>query len=187
MSKKVTRCFGGNPLMDKYHDEEWGVPEHNDTKLFELLILEGVQAGLNWNIVLQKRENYRIAFDNWNYKKISTYTDYTIEKLLNNSSIVRNRRKIEAAIQNAKVYLEIQKEFGSFDKYIWQFVEGIPVKNHINDWADCPSNTPLSDRISKDLKKRGMKFVGTTIIYAFLQAVGIVNDHLTSCFRFNQI
>jgi DNA-3-methyladenine glycosylase I len=187
MSKKVNRCFGGNPLMDKYHDEEWGVPEHDDTVLFEFLILEGAQAGLSWNTVLQKRENYRKAFANWNYKKIAQFTEEDMENLLQNEGIIRNRRKIESTIQNARVFMEIQKEFGSFDTYIWAFVDGKPIKNAFKDWSECPSNTPLSDKISKDLKKRGMNFVGTTIIYSYLQAIGIVCDHFSSCFRYDQI
>ena len=187
MVKKVHRCFGGNPLMNKYHDEEWGVEVHEDLVLFEFLILEGAQAGLSWNTVLQKRENYREAFDNWDYKKIAKYTADDIEKLMENKGIIRNRRKIESTIKNAKAFIEIQKEFGSFDKYIWAFVDGNPIKNEFKDWTECPSNTPLSDKISKDLKKRGMNFVGSTIIYSYLQAIGIVNDHFVSCFRYNQI
>jgi len=187
MPKKLARCFGGNPLMDQYHDEEWGVPEHDDTILFEFLILEGAQAGLSWNTILQKRENYRKAFENWDYEKIVEYTDKEVEKLLENKGIVRNRRKIESVIQNGKVFMDIRKEFGSFDSYIWGFVNGKPIKNSFNDWSQCPSKTPLSDKISKDLKKRGMNFVGSTIIYSYLQAIGIVNDHFTFCFRYNQI
>ena len=183
----MIRCFGGNPLMDDYHDGEWGVPEHDDTVLFEFLILEGAQAGLSWNTILQKRENYREAFDNWDYKKIAKYTTEDVEKLLENKGIVRNRRKIESTIKNAKAFIEIQKEFGSFNKYIWSFVDGKPIKNSYKDWRECPSNTPLSDKISKDLKKRGMNFVGSTIIYSYLQAIGIVNDHFKTCFRYNQI
>jgi len=187
MSKKVNRCFGGNPPMDKYHDQEWGVPEHDDTILFEFLILEGAQAGLSWNTVLQKRENYREAFDNWDYKKIANYTDDDVKRLRENKGIIRNRLKIESAIKNAKVFIEIQNEYGSFDAYIWSFVDGKPIKNSFKDWSECPSNTPLSDKISKDLKKRGMNFVGSTIVYSYLQAIGIVNDHFTTCFRYNQI
>ena len=185
MGNKI-RCFGGNPLMNKYHDEEWGVPEHDDAVLFEFLILEGAQAGLSWNTVLQKRENYRIAFNNWDYKKIANYTADDLVRLLENKGIIRNRRKIESAIKNAKAFLDIQKEFGSFDKYIWGFVEGKPIKNSFQDWGECPSNNPLSDKISKDLKKRGMNFVGSTIIYSYLQAIGVVNDHHLSCFRHKQ-
>jgi DNA-3-methyladenine glycosylase I len=185
--KKLIRCFGGNPLMDKYHDEEWGVPEHDDKVLFEFLILEGAQAGLSWNTVLQKRENYRKAFVNWDCTKIAKFTDNNIEILLENKGIIRNRRKIKSTIQNAKVFMEIQKEYGSFDAYLWSFVDGNPIKNSFKDWSECPSNTPLSDKISKDLKKRGMNFVGSTIIYSFLQAVGIVCDHFTFCFRYDQI
>lgn len=187
MDEKVSRCFGGNPLMEQYHDKEWGVEVHDDTVLFEFLILEGAQAGLSWNTILQKRENYQVAFDNWDYLKIAKYTADDMERLLENKGIIRNRRKIESIIQNAKVFQEIQKEFGSFDKYIWAFVDGKPIKNNFSDWGECPSNTPLSDTISKDLKKRGMNFVGSTIIYSYLQAIGIVNDHHVSCFRYNQI
>ncbi|MBN2155286.1 MAG: DNA-3-methyladenine glycosylase I [Candidatus Lokiarchaeota archaeon] len=183
-----SRCFGtGNTLMEKYHDEEWGVPVHNDKELFEFLILEGAQAGLSWSTVLKKRENYRKAFDNWDYLKIAQYNSADIARLLEDKGIIRNRLKIESAIQNARIFKTIQKEFGSFDSYIWGFVEGQPLKHSIADWSESPSKTPLSDQISKDLKKKGMKFVGSTIIYAYLQAIGIVNDHLTSCFRYNQI
>ncbi len=176
-----------NESYIQYHDQEWGVPVHDDRKHFEFLVLEGAQAGLSWLTVLRKRENYRKAYDNFNPNKISKYGDKKIDELINNPGIIRNRRKIEASINNAKRFLEIQKEFGSFDKYIWHFVDSKPV---INSWkrdSEIPPKSELSDDISKDLKKRGFKFVGSTIIYAHIQAVGIVNDHIVSCFRYNQL
>jgi DNA-3-methyladenine glycosylase I len=179
------RCPWGtnDSLYQKYHDEEWGVPVHDDRKLFEMLILEGAQAGLSWLTILRKRENYRAAFDNFNAKKVSAYDPKKIKQLLNNEGIVRNRLKIAATIQNAKYFLELQEEFGSFDKYIWQFVGGKPIKNSFKTLKEVPPKTSISDAMSKDLKKRGFKFVGSTICYAFMQAVGMVNDHITECFR----
>ncbi|MDP8099105.1 DNA-3-methyladenine glycosylase I [Pasteurella atlantica] len=171
-----------NSLSVQYHDTEWGKPEFDDRKLFEMLILEGAQAGLSWNTILNKRENYRIAFDHFNPQKIAKYDEKKIAELLQNSGIVRNKLKINSAVKNAKVFLDIQQEFGSFSNYIWAFVKNKPIKNHIQDYAQTPAMTPLSDKISKDLKKRGMSFVGSTIIYAFMQAVGMVNDHQTDCF-----
>ena len=165
----------------KYHDQEWGVPVHDEKKLFEMLILEGAQAGLSWITVLKKRENYRKAFDNFDYKKISQYGQEKFEDLLNNPGIIRNKLKIKATIQNAKIFLKIQKEFGSFDKYIWGFVNFKTIRNKLKE---IPAKSELSDKISKDLKKRGMNFVGSTIIYAYLQAIGIVNDHQVDCFRY---
>lgn len=170
-----------NPLYVKYHDEEWGIPVHDDRQLFETLILEGAQAGLSWVTVLNKRENYRKAFDQFDVQKVAQYDEAKIQSLLQNPGIVRNRLKVRAAVKNARVFIEIQKEFGSFDKYLWGFVGGKPIINHFKTLADVPANTPLSDRISKDLKKRGMSFVGSTIIYAFLQSVGVVNDHESYC------
>ena len=166
-----------------YHDQEWGVALHDDQKLFEFLILEGAQAGLSWSTILKKRENYRRAFDKFDPKKVARYDERKIQKLLADEGIVRNRLKIQAAIQNAKAFLAIQKEFGSFDAYLWKFVQGKPIVNSPKISADIPARTPLSDALSKDLARRGFKFVGSTICYAFMQAVGVVNDHLRSCFR----
>jgi DNA-3-methyladenine glycosylase I len=170
-------------LYERYHDEEWGVPVHNDKKLFEFLILEGAQAGLSWITILKKRENYRTAFDDWNVKKISKYDDAKIQELLQNPGIIRNRLKIKSAIKNAKIFIDIQKEFGSFNEYIWKFVNNNPIKNNFEKLKDIPAKTTLSDIISKDLKKRGMSFVGSTIIYAYMQAIGIVDDHTVNCFK----
>ena len=176
-----------NELYIKYHDEDWGVPIHEDQKLFEMLVLEGAQAGLSWETVLRKRENYRNAFDGFDPQKVAEYNELKKEELLQNKGIIRNRLKIKSAIQNAQVFLEIQKEFGSFDKYIWDFVDGKPIQNKIQLPSDLPAKTELSDEISKDLKKRGMNFVGSTIIYAFMQSVGMVNDHEVSCFRYSEV
>lgn len=172
-----------DPLYIKYHDEEWGDPVHDDRKLFEMLILEGAQAGLSWITILRKRENYRLAFDNFDAKKISRYDKKKISQFLKNEGIVRNRLKIDATIQNAKCFLEVQKEFGSFNKYIWQFTGGKPIKNNFKTLKEIPPKTIISDTMSKDLKKRGFKFTGSTICYAFMQAVGMVNDHVIDCFR----
>jgi DNA-3-methyladenine glycosylase I len=174
------RCSwtGDDPLMIKYHDKEWGKELHDDQLLFEFLILEGAQAGLSWKTVLHKRENYRKAFNNFDPNIVSNY-DNKISELLNNEGIIRNKLKINSAINNAKIFLEIQKEFGSFDNYIWSFSK--PIKNNFRELKDLPASTELSDKISKDLKKRGMNFVGSTIIYAFIQAIGMVNDHLQDC------
>ena len=171
--------------MIEYHDTEWGVPVHGDRKLFELLILEGAQAGLSWQTILNKRENYRKAFDGFNIAKIARYGDKDTKRLLGNSGIVRNRLKIAATIQNAKAILEIQKEFGSFDSYIWQFVGGKPIQNEFKSLSEIPQTTKESDAMSKDLLKRGFKFVGSTICYAFMEAVGMTNDHTMDCFRYN--
>jgi len=176
-----------DPLLQNYHDREWGVPEHNDQKLFELLILEGSQAGLSWLTILRKRDNYRKAFDNFDARKIAKYDERKIKELLSNEGIIRNRRKIEATIQNARAFLSIQKDFGSFDAYIWQFVGGEPKKNVWERIEEVPSSTPESDAMSRDLRKKGFKFVGSTICYAFMQAVGIVNDHTVDCFRYNEV
>ncbi len=174
-------------LMRKYHDEEWGVPVHDDLVHFEFLILEGAQAGLSWSTILNKRENFRKAFDNFDYNKIATYTEQKVEDLLTNKGIIRNRLKVGATIANAKAFLKVQKEFGSFDKYIWQFVDVKPIINKFKNLEDLPPKTILSEQISKDLKKRGFKFVGPTIIYAHMQAIGLVNDHTVDCFRYNEI
>ena len=180
------RChWATSPLMVKYHDHEWGVPVHDDRRLFEFLILEGAQAGLRWETILNKRENYRKAFDHFRAGKIAKYDRRKIRALMANPGIVRNRLKIESTISNAKAFLAVQKEFGSFDRYIWQFVGGKP---KVNSWAAAghpPATSPESDAMSKDLKRRGFRFVGSTICYAFMQAVGLVNDHSRDCFRHN--
>jgi DNA-3-methyladenine glycosylase I len=176
-----------DPLMIEYHDKEWGIPIHDDNLLFEFLILEGAQAGLSWITILRKRENYRKAFDNFDPAKIADYNEEKIEELMNNPGIIRNHRKITAAVANAKAVLEIQKEYGSFDKYIWQFVGGEPIQNKWEKMEDVPSFTAESEKMSKDLKKNGFKFVGPTICYAFMQAVGMVNDHVVGCFRYSEI
>ena len=183
------RCewASGDSLYIDYHDNEWGVPEHDDRKLFEFLVLEGAQAGLSWLTILRKRENYREAFDNFDVGKIAAYDTRKLEELLSNKGIVRNRLKIEAAIQNAKAFLALQKEFGSFDAYIWQFVGGKPKKNAWKTVKEIPSKTVESDAMSRDLIKRGFKFVGSTICYAFMQAVGMVNDHTVDCFRYHEV
>jgi DNA-3-methyladenine glycosylase I len=176
-----------DPLYIDYHDKEWGVPVHDDRVLFEFLILEGAQAGLSWITILKKRENYRKAFDNFDPEKIARYSEKKVEKLLNNEGIIRNKLKINAAIQNAKSFLKIQKESGSFDKYIWQFVNYEPRVNKWKTLKNVPAKTLESDLMSKDLKKTGFKFVGSTICYAFMQAVGMVNDHTEDCFRYKEL
>jgi DNA-3-methyladenine glycosylase I len=173
----------GDPLYERYHDEEWGVPVHDDCVLFELLILEGAQAGLSWITVLKKRDRYREVFDNFDPEKVARYDAAKHNALLQDAGIVRNQLKIKAATRNAIVFLAIQKEFGSFDAYLWRFVQGKQIVNRPESMKDVPTRTALSDEISKDLKKRGMTFVGSTIIYAYLQAVGVVNDHLRDCSR----
>ncbi len=170
-------------LMIKYHDEEWGVPVHNDKKLFEFLLLEGFQAGLSWKTILYKRENFRKAFDNFDFNKIAKYDKRKINSLLKDAGIIRNKLKIQAAVTNAKAFIQIRKEFGTFDKYIWSFVNNKPIINQFTSLKELPAKTELSDKISDDLKKRGFKFVGSTVIYAHMQATGMVNDHLVSCFR----
>lgn len=171
----------GDELYIKYHDEEWGVPNHDDRKHFEFIVLESAQAGLSWITVLKKRENYRKAYDNFNPEIVSTYDEEKIEELMSNKGIIRNRKKIEASINNAKRFLEIQKEFGSFDNYIWGFVNNEPIVNSVDKISDLSAKTELSDIISKDLKKRGFKFLGSIVVYSHLQAVGIVNDHINTC------
>jgi DNA-3-methyladenine glycosylase I len=170
-------------LMIKYHDEEWGVPVHNDKKLFEFLLLEGFQAGLSWKTILYKRENFRKAFDNFDFNKIAKYDKRKINSLLKDAGIIRNKLKIQAAVTKAKAFIQIRKEFGTFDKYIWDFVNNKPIINQFTSLKELPAKTELSDKISDDLKKRGFKFVGSTVIYAHMQATGMVNDHLVSCFR----
>jgi DNA-3-methyladenine glycosylase I len=183
-----TRCAWctGDPLYRTYHDTEWGVPSHDDRHLFEMLILEGAQAGLSWITVLRKREAYRKAFSNFNASRIARYDAARVRRLLNNPGIVRNRLKIRGAIRNAGAFLSVQKEFGSFDAYIWSFVNGTPVRNAFRRTADIRPSTPASDAMSRDLKKRGFTFVGPTICYAFMQATGMVNDHTTDCFRYGR-
>jgi DNA-3-methyladenine glycosylase I len=185
----MNRCewAKSSDLMQAYHDTEWGVENHDDRSLFEFLILEGAQAGLSWSTILNKREGYRKAFEDFDARKISRYSERKISQLLANPEIVRNKLKINAAVSNAKAFLRIQKEFGSFDRYIWQFIQGRPIRNYRKRLSDIPSSTPESDAMSKDLKKRGFTFVGTTICYAFMQATGMVNDHTIDCFRYNQV
>jgi DNA-3-methyladenine glycosylase I len=187
-SSNLIRCtWPSNPLSIRYHDEEWGLPQHDDRALFEFLILEGAQAGLSWDTVLQKRENYRAAFDGFNPQRIARYDRRKLERLLGNPGIIRNRLKIASAVSNAKAFLDIQKAFGSFDKYVWQFVGGKPQVNARRSGQRVPASTPESDAMSKDLKKRGFNFVGSTICYAFMQAVGMVNDHEVKCFRHKEV
>lgn len=174
-------------LMIKYHDKEWGVPLHNDKRLFEFLILEGFQAGLSWRTILHKRENFRKAFDNFDFNIIAKYNRRKINSLLKNEGIIRNKLKIEGAITNAKAFLHVRKEYGSFDKYIWRFVKGKPIQNKFKSLKELPAKTKLSDKISEDLKKRGFKFVGSTIVYAHMQATGMVNDHITKCYRHKEV
>ncbi|MGF7057552.1 DNA-3-methyladenine glycosylase I [Brassicibacter mesophilus] len=185
----IKRCkwVTDDPIYIEYHDKEWGIPVHDDRKLFEFLILEGAQAGLSWITILKKRENYRKVFDDFDPVKVAQYGEEKIQELLSNKGIVRNRRKIESTVNNAKEFLAIQKEFGSFDKYIWQFVGGSPKINNWNRIEEVPVTTVESDLMSKDLKKRGFKFVGSTICYSFMQAVGMVNDHTTDCFRYSEV
>lgn len=177
----------GNELMMKYHDEEWGVPLHDDQKLFEFFTLEGFQAGLSWQIVLNKREAFRLAFDGFNPETIALYKQDKLDELVQNKAIIRNRMKIAACVNNAQRFLEIQIEFGSFDKYIWGFVNHKPIQNTFNTQAELPAKTDLSDKLSADLKKRGFKFVGSTVVYAHMQATGMINDHLVDCFRYHEV
>ena len=174
-------------LYQKYHDDEWGIPEHNDNKLFEMLLLEGMQAGLSWATILKKRRNLRIAFDNFKANKIAHYNNNKINQLLKDKNIIRNKDKITAAINNAKIFLQIKKEYNYFDKYIWKFVQGTPIINSWNNIKDIPTSTTISDIMSKDLKDRGFKFVGPKICYAFMQAVGMVNDHTNDCYCYQEI
>jgi DNA-3-methyladenine glycosylase I len=185
----MKRCAWTNndDLLTAYHDHEWGVPVHDENRLFEFLILEGAQAGLSWLTILKKRENYRRAYDNFYVDTVAGYTSVKVKRLLNDPGIVRNKLKVNASIVNAKAVIDIRKEFGSFDKYLWDFVDGKPLVNKRKTLRDIPSHTPISDAMSKDLKKRGFKFVGSTICYAFMQAVGMVNDHEVSCFRYTAL
>jgi len=184
-----TRCawVTDDPIYIHYHDNEWGVPIYDDRLLFEFLILEGAQAGLNWLTILKRRENYRLAFDNFNAEKIANYDENKYNELLVNSGIIRNRLKIQSTITNAQSYLTVLREFRSFSDYIWQFVDGKPIHNNWKSHAQVPTNTVLSDAMSKNLKKRGFKFVGSTICYAYMQAVGMINDHLTDCYRYKEV
>lgn len=183
---KKKRCPwpANDPLYIKYHDNEWGVPVHSDKKLFEFLLLEGFQAGLSWRTILYKRQNFRKAFDNFDFNKVAKYDSKKINSLLKIAGIIRNKLKIESSVKNAKAFINVRKEFGTFDKYIWRFVDGIPIKNKFKTLKELPARTELSDLISKDLKKRGFNFVGSTIIYAHMQATGMVNDHLVDCFKY---
>jgi DNA-3-methyladenine glycosylase I len=187
-SADLKRCsWARSPLSIAYHDNEWGLPTHKDRTLFEFLILEGAQAGLNWETILNKREGYRTAFDGFDPERIARYNSRKIDSLLHNPGIIRNRLKVASAIKNAKAFLQIQREFGSFDKYVWEFVEGRPMVNRWKSADRLPASTPQSDAMSKDLKKRGFTFVGSTICYAFMQAMGLVNDHALDCFRYDQV
>jgi DNA-3-methyladenine glycosylase I len=184
-----TRCWGvlESALMRDYHDLEWGTPLHDDRKIFEFLILEGMQAGLSWTLVLNKRENFRRAFRGFDPERVARFTKRDVERLLGDAGIIRNRLKILGAINNAKRFLEVQREFGTFDRYIWGFVGGKPVRTGLRSFKEMPARTPLSDRISADLKARGFKFVGSTVVYAHMQATGMVNDHLVTCFRYREL
>jgi len=185
--KRRCEWVGSDPLYTDYHDHEWGVPVHEDRRLFEMLILEGAQAGLSWITILKKREAYRQAFENFDPRKVSEFSEARVRQLLKNSGIIRNRLKIQATVQNAQAFLRVADEFKSFDQYIWQFVGHRPIQNHWKRQQDIPAQTPESDAMTKDLKKRGFKFVGSTICYAFMQSVGMVNDHILDCFRYSQI
>ena len=185
--KKRCDWAGKDPLYIKYHDTEWGTPVYDDETLFKFLLLEGFQAGLSWITILKKRENFRKAFDNFDYQKIANYSEEKYDNLLLDEGIIRNKLKIRSAIKNAQLFIEIQKEFGSFSTYIWSFVDGKPIANKMKAIKDIPATTALSDCISKALKKRGFKFLGSTIIYAFMQATGMVNDHVTACFCYDEI
>ncbi len=186
MNKRCEWC-GTDPLYVKYHDKEWGVPVHDDNKHFEMIILDGAQAGLSWLTVLRKRENYRKAFDKFNPKKVAKYDEKKIAELLENPGIIRNKLKVKSAVTNAQAFLKVQKEFGSFDKYIWQFVNYKTIVNKWKSLKELPATSKESDAMSKELKKRGFKFVGSTICYAYMQAAGMVNDHIKSCFRYKEV
>ena len=187
--EKLNRCgwCEGDELYEAYHDNEWGVPVYDDDTIFEFLILETFQAGLSWITVLRKRENFREAFDNFDYKKIANYSEEKIQELLQNPGIIRNKLKVRATVTNAKAFMEVQKEFSSFSKYIWDFVDGDPIQNELEDYKNAPATTAISDKLSKDLKKKGFKFVGSTVLYAHMQATGMVNDHEISCFRHSEV
>ncbi|MCB4806918.1 DNA-3-methyladenine glycosylase I [Tamlana sp. 62-3] len=177
----------GDALYEAYHDQEWGVPVYDDATIFEFLTLETFQAGLSWITVLRKRENFKLAFDDFDYIKIANYTQDKLEELLQNPGIIRNKLKVKATVTNAQAFIKIQEEFGSFSKYIWGFVNGKPIKNQVKNYKEAPANTAISDALSKDLKKRGFKFVGSTVVYAHMQATGMVNDHEINCFRYHEV
>ena len=183
--KEKTRCKWcvGIDIYEKYHDEEWGVPVYEDQKLFEFLILETFQAGLSWITILKKRENFKVAFDDFDYKKVALYTEDKIQELLQDAGIIRNKLKVRAAVSNAVAFMKVQEEFGSFSKYIWEFTNGKPIQNNRQSLKELPATTALSDEISKDLKKRGFKFVGSTVVYAHMQATGMVDDHVADCWK----
>lgn len=186
--KEKKRCdWVQEGIHQKYHDTEWGVPLHHDMKLFEFLVLDGMQSGLSWKIILTKRNSFKMAFDNFNAIKISTYGKNDIKQLISNKGIIRNKQKIESVINNAKIFLEIKKEFGSFDSYVWSFTNHKTIKNNFKKWSDIPTETKESKIMSADMKKRGFKFVGPTVCYAFMQTIGMVNDHVVGCFRRNEI
>lgn len=188
MCEKVRCTWAGDlPVYIDYHDREWGQPDHNDNKLFEMLILEGMQAGLSWITILKKREAFREAFDGFDPGKVARYDEAKKKELLTNEGIIRNRLKVNAAVTNARAFLEVQEKFGSFDKFIWAYVGGMPIKNHWNSMGDVPATTPLSDQISNDLKALGFRFVGSTIVYSFMQAIGMVNDHVIDCFVYKEM
>ena len=189
MTQKKNRCgwCEGDALYEAYHDEEWGVPLFEDKRLFEFLVLETFQAGLSWITILRKRENFRQAFNGFDYKIIADYSEEKVQKLLQNSGIIRNEQKIRASVANAKAFMTVQQEFGSFSKYIWSFVDHKPVQNEVQNYKEAPAKTDLSIDISKDLKKRGFKFVGPTVVYAHMQATGMVNDHEVACFRYEEV
>jgi DNA-3-methyladenine glycosylase I len=185
----MTRCPWAetSPLMTEYHDNEWGVPLHDDTRLFEALVLDGAQAGLSWETILKKRENYRRAFHQFDPARVARYAQRDVRRLLANAGIIRNRMKIESAVKNARAFLKVQEEFGSFDRYIWQFTDGCTIKNRWKTDSQIPAQSEESEAMSKDLKQRGFSFVGPTICYAMMQAIGMLNDHITSCFRYRQV
>ncbi len=189
MSKNLQRCewAGEEQLMRDYHDKEWGVPVHDDRELFELIILEGAQAGLSWATILKRREGYRIAFANFDVSKVAQFSDQDFNRLISDERIIRNKLKVKSVINNAQRFIEVQKEFSSFNNYIWSFINHKPIQNAFTSLSELPASTPLSEQISKDLKKRGFSFIGSTICYAYMQSIGMVNDHVVSCFRYNTI
>ncbi len=184
--KRCGWCVG-DPLYEAYHDEVWGVPVYDDDTLFEFLVLETFQAGLSWITILRKRENFRKAFDDFDYKKIANYSEEKIQELLLDAGIIRNKLKVRATVTNAQVFMKVQEEFGSFSKYVWGFVNGKPIQNQVTDYKKAPPTTKISDALSKDLKKRGFKFVGSTVMYAHMQATGMINDHEVGCFRYSEV
>lgn len=187
MTQKRCAWAGNDPVYHRYHDKEWGVPLYNDKKLFEFLILEGMQAGLSWITILKKRDAFRKAFDNFDYNKVANYNKAKTEKLMQDAGIIRNRLKINGAVKNAQAYLRVREEFGTFNKYLWSFVDFTPIQNSRKSLKDVPAKTELAEKLSKDLKKRGFTFVGPTIVYAMMQATGMVNDHTTDCFRYAEV